>query len=79
MFSLLAYSDVNASLFVLVGKNATLKGFDNFINAVILVAGLSIDMASSYAGSRTLTALCQLGDGPKLFTYIDRAGRPLAS
>jgi amino acid transporter len=32
-----------------------------------------------YGGSRTLTALAQQGYAPKLFTYIDKSGRPLPS
>ncbi|KAJ3539993.1 hypothetical protein NM208_g5253 [Fusarium decemcellulare] len=49
------------------------------MNVVILSSVLSIAIASVYGGSRTLTALCQQSYGPKLFTYIDRAGRPLPS
>lgn len=32
-----------------------------------------------YGGSRTLTALAQQGYAPKIFSYIDRSGRPLPS
>lgn len=74
-----AYADVNSSPFVLVGKNAGLKGFDSFMNVIILVSVLSIGVSSVYGGSRTLTALAQQGYAPKIFTYIDRSGRPLWS
>lgn len=74
-----AYSDSKASPFVLVGKYAGLKGFDHFMNLVILVSVLSIGVSSVYGGSRTLTALAQQGYAPKLFTYIDKSGRPLPS
>lgn len=73
------YADANASPFVLVGKYAGLKGFDSFMNVVILVSVLSIGVSSVYGGSRTLTALAQQGYAPKVFTYIDRSGRPLVS
>ncbi|KAK4120921.1 hypothetical protein N657DRAFT_148032 [Parathielavia appendiculata] len=73
------YADVNASPFVLVGKYANLKGYDSFMNVIILVSVLSIGVSSVYGGSRTLTALAQQGYAPKIFTYIDRSGRPLAS
>ncbi|KJZ72016.1 Amino-acid permease inda1 [Hirsutella minnesotensis 3608] len=74
-----AYADVKASPFVLVGKYANLKGFDHFMNLVILVSVLSIGVSGVYGGSRTLTALAQQGYAPKLFTYIDKSGRPLPS
>lgn len=70
---------VKASPFVLVGNYANLKGFDSFMNLVILVSVLSIGVSGVYGGSRTLTALAQQGYAPKLFTYIDKSGRPLPS
>lgn len=74
-----AYADAKASPFVLVGKYAGLKGFDHFMNVVILVSVLSIGVSGVYGGSRTLTALAQTGYAPKVFSYIDRSGRPLFS
>ncbi|KAF2655385.1 amino acid permease [Lophiostoma macrostomum CBS 122681] len=73
------YIDVNASPFVLVGKDAGLTGFDSFMNVVILVSVISIGVSGVYGGSRTLTALGEQGYAPKFFTYIDRSGRPLWS
>jgi len=74
-----AYADVKASPFVLVGLYAGLKGFDSFMNVVILVSVLSIGVSAVYGGSRTLTALAQQGYAPKIFTWIDKSGRPLPS
>lgn len=74
-----AYNDPKASPFVLVGKYAGLRGFDHFMNLVILVSVLSISVSGIYGGSRTLTALAQQGYAPKIFTYIDKSGRPLFS
>jgi len=71
--------DVNASPFVLVGRYAGLKGFDSFMNVVILVSVVSIGVSGVYGGSRTLTALAEQGYAPKIFAYIDRSGRPLFS
>ncbi|TRX91035.1 hypothetical protein FHL15_008017 [Xylaria flabelliformis] len=71
--------DVAASPFVLVGQYAGLKGFNHFMNVVILVSVISISVSGVYGGSRTLTALAQEGYAPKLFTYVDRSGRPLFS
>jgi amino acid transporter len=74
-----AYADANTSPFVLVGKYANLKGFDSFMNVIILVSVVSIGVSAVYGGSRTLTALAQQGYAPKFFAYIDRSGRPLWS
>ncbi|KAK4179487.1 putative amino-acid permease [Triangularia setosa] len=73
------YINVDASPFVLVGLDANLKGYDSFMNVIILVSVLSIGVSSVYGGSRTLTALAQQGYAPKIFAYIDRSGRPLLS
>jgi amino acid transporter len=74
-----AYADANTSPFVLVGKHANLVGFDSFMNVIILVSVVSIGVSAVYGGSRTLTALAQQGYAPKVFSYIDRSGRPLYS
>lgn len=71
--------DVEASPFVLIGEYAGLNGFNHFINMVIVVSVMSIGVSGVYGGSRTLTAMAQLGYAPKIFTYIDRAGRPTFS
>ncbi|KAI4868185.1 amino-acid permease inda1 [Hypoxylon rubiginosum] len=72
-------NDVTASPFVLVGQYAGLYGFNHFMNFIILVSVVSIGMSGVYGGSRTLTALAQQGYAPKVFAYVDRSGRPLAS
>lgn len=72
-------SDVAASPFVLVGQYAGLNGFNHFMNFIILVSVISIGVSGVYGGSRTLTALAQQGYAPKIFSYVDRSGRPLAS
>jgi len=71
--------DVHASPFVLAAANAGLKGFDSFINVVILISVVSIGMSGVYGGSRTLTALAEQGYAPRFFSYVDQAGRPLWS
>ncbi|KAI8935700.1 Amino-acid permease inda1 [Plenodomus lindquistii] len=69
----------NTSPFVIAGKDAGLEGFDSFMNVVIMVSVVSIGVSGVYGGSRTLTALADQGYAPKIFTYIDRSGRPLWS
>jgi amino acid transporter len=49
------------------------------MNFIILVSVVSIGNSGVYGGSRTLTALAEQGYAPKLFAYVDRAGRPLPS
>jgi yeast amino acid transporter len=72
------YAD-GTSPFVLAGKDAGLTGYDSVMNVTILVSVVSIGLSCVYGGSRTLTALAQQGYAPKVFTYIDRSGRPLPS
>lgn len=64
---------------MLAAKDAGLVGYDSFMNVVILVSVISIGVSCVYGGSRTLTALAQQGYAPKIFTYIDKSGRPLPS
>ncbi|KAK8927043.1 Amino-acid permease inda1 [Metarhizium anisopliae] len=79
LLSSAAYTDVKASPWVLIGFYAKLRGLDHFMNAIILISVLSIGVSAVFGGSRTLTALAQQGYAPKIFTYIDRSGRPLFS
>lgn len=72
-------NNVAASPFVLVGEYAGLKGFNHFMNVVILISVISISVSGVYGGSRTLTALAQEGYAPKIFSYVDKSGRPLFS
>jgi len=74
-----ASTSANTSPFVIAGKDAGLIGFDSFMNVVILVSVVSIGVSGVYGGSRTLTALADQGYAPKIFTYMDRSGRPLWS
>jgi amino acid transporter len=74
-----AFANSQASPFVLVGKYANLDGYDHFFNFVIMISVISIGISGIYGGSRTLTAMAEQGYAPKVFTYVDRAGRPLYS
>ena len=68
-----------ASPFVIVLKDAGIRGLDHLVNATICVSVLSIGMSSIYAGSRTLTALAETGYAPSIFAYVDKSSRPLWS
>lgn len=74
-----SYASSKASPFVLAAEYSGLKGFNHFMNAIILVSVLSIGVSSVYGGSRTLTAMAQTGYAPNIFSYVDRSGRPLFS
>ena len=71
--------DAKASPFVLVFTYANVKGLDHLVNATICISVLSIGLSCVYAGSRTLTALAETGFAPRIFTYVDKSGRPLPS
>lgn len=49
------------------------------INITICISVLSIGLSCVYAGSRVLTAMAETGFAPKIFTYVDKSGRPLFS
>ncbi|GAA5836294.1 hypothetical protein JCM3766R1_003482 [Sporobolomyces carnicolor] len=72
-------SGAGTSPFVIMASLAGLSGLDSFLNIVICISVLSIGLSCVYAGSRVLTALAETGYAPKVFTYIDKSGRPLWS
>jgi amino acid transporter len=49
------------------------------MNAAIMIAVLSVASSSMYGATRTLQALAEQGQAPKILAYIDRKGRPLVS
>lgn len=72
-------SDVKASPFVLAVMDAGIPVMPHIINAVILISVLSVGNASTFAASRTLEALAEIGQAPRFFAYVDKKGRPLAT
>lgn len=72
-------SDAAASPFVIAIHNASIQGLDSVMNVVIMIAVLSVGNSSIYGSSRTLTALAEQQQAPKIFSYIDRNGRPVFS
>ncbi|KAI7460719.1 amino acid permease [Hortaea werneckii] len=71
--------DAKASPFVIAITNAGITGLPSVMNAVILIAVLSVGNSSIYGSSRTLAALADQGQAPKILGYIDRKGRPIVS
>lgn len=70
-------ADASASPFVLSIVNAGIKGLPSVMNVVIMIAVCSVANSSVYAASRTIASLADQGFAPRIFGYIDRAGRPL--
>ncbi|CAF0934661.1 unnamed protein product [Adineta ricciae] len=71
--------DASASPFVIAIEDAGISVLPSIFNALILCAVLSVGNSSVYGASRTLCALAENGQAPKIFTYIDRKGRPLSA
>lgn len=69
----------DASPFVIAVHNAQISAVPSIMNAVILIAVLSVGNSSIYGSSRTIAALADRGQAPKIFGYIDNAGRPLVA
>ncbi len=68
-----------ASPFVISIKNAGIDVLPSLMNVVILIAVLSVGNSAIFGSSRTLAALADQGQAPKIFSYIDRKGRPLVA
>lgn len=73
------HSDANASPFVIAVRNAGISVVPSVMNMVILIAVLSVGNSSVYGSSRTLAALADRGQAPRILGYIDQTGRPIVS
>lgn len=71
--------DITSSPFVIAINHAGIKAVPHIMNAVILVAVVSVGNSSVYGCSRTLASLAVQGLIPSIFGYIDRAGRPMVA
>jgi yeast amino acid transporter len=70
-------ADAKASPFVISIQQAGISGLPSVMNVVIMIAVLSVGNSSIYGSSRTLAALAEQRQAPRIFAYIDRKGRPL--
>ncbi|CAH2351868.1 general amino-acid permease Gap1p [[Candida] railenensis] len=77
--SLLGAGDVTSSPFVIAIVQGGIKVLPSIMNAVILIAVISVGNSSVYGCSRTLASLAVQGLIPKIFGYIDREGRPMVA
>lgn len=70
-------ADASASPFVIAIDNAGIAVLPSIMNVVIMIAVLSVGNSSVYGSSRTLAALAEQGQAPRILAYIDRRGRPI--
>ncbi|KAL6947371.1 hypothetical protein ACO0QE_002254 [Hanseniaspora vineae] len=69
-------STTSASPLVIAASN--IRGLPHIINAVIMMAVLSVANNSLYCSSRVILSICeQFFPNVPLLTYVDRRGRPL--
>lgn len=71
--------DATASPFVIAVEKIGHTILPSVMNAVILIAVLSVGNSSVFGASRTLAALAEQSHAPKILTYVDRKGRPLVA
>ncbi|KAF4437919.1 putative amino acid transport protein GAP1 [Fusarium austroafricanum] len=70
-------ADATASPFVIAIEKAGTSLLPGIMNAIILVAVISVGNSAVFGSSRTLAALAEQSHAPQIFAYVDRQGRPL--
>lgn len=75
----LGEANTTASPFVISIQNAGIEVLPSVMNAVILVSVLSVGNSAVFGSTRTLAALADQGQAPRILAYIDRKGRPLVA
>ena len=72
-------ADTRASPFVIAIANAGIQVLPSVMNCVIMISVLSVGNSAIYGSSRTIAALAEQNQAPRIFAYIDRQGRPLVA
>ncbi len=72
-------ADAAASPFVIAIESAGIQVLPSVMNTVILFAVISVGNSAIFGSSRTLAALADQGQAPRVLGYIDRRGRPLVA
>ncbi|KAF5010844.1 hypothetical protein FDECE_3017 [Fusarium decemcellulare] len=70
-------ADARASPFVIAIEKAGTTILPSVMNAIILVAVISVGNSAVFGSSRTLAALAEQSHAPQIFAYVDKQGRPL--
>ncbi|KAK0734132.1 amino acid permease-domain-containing protein [Lasiosphaeria miniovina] len=72
-------ADASASPFVIAIESAGIDVLPGVMNSVILVAVISVGNSAVFGSSRTLAALADQRQAPRILGYVDRRGRPLVA
>ena len=72
-------NNARASPFVIAIQNAQIQVLPSIMNVVIMISVLSVGNSSIYGSSRTIAALAEQNQAPRIFAYIDRQGRPIVA
>ncbi|KAH7146965.1 amino acid permease-domain-containing protein [Dactylonectria estremocensis] len=67
----------SASAFIIAIETAGVTILPSVMNAVILIAVISVGNSAVFGSSRTLLALAEQSHAPRFFAYVDKQGRPL--
>ncbi|KAH7591693.1 Amino acid permeases signature [Nakaseomyces glabratus] len=69
--------DAAASPLVIAIENGGIKGLPSLMNAIILIAIVSVANSAVYACSRCMVSMAHIGNLPKFLSKVDKRGRPL--
>ncbi|AQZ13811.1 hypothetical protein BZL39_F04410 [Zygosaccharomyces parabailii] len=69
--------DAASSPLVIAIENGGIKGLPSLINAVILIALISVANSAVYACSRCMVSMAQIQNLPKFLSRVDKKGRPI--
>ncbi|EJS43564.1 hip1p [Saccharomyces arboricola H-6] len=69
--------DAASSPLVIAIENGRIKGLPSLMNAIILIAVVSVANSAVYACSRCMVAMAHIGNLPKFLNRVDRRGRPM--
>ncbi|GAM86420.1 hypothetical protein ANO11243_044340 [Dothideomycetidae sp. 11243] len=71
--------DARASPFVIAILNSGIEILPSFMNTVVLISVISVANSAVYGSTRTLAALSDQRQAPRILGYIDRKGRPIVA
>lgn len=69
--------DAASSPLVIAIENGGIKGLPSLMNAIILIAVVSVANSAVYACSRCMVAMAHIGNLPKFLNRVDKKGRPM--
>ncbi|KAH7119177.1 amino acid permease/ SLC12A domain-containing protein [Dactylonectria macrodidyma] len=71
------HSYSSASAFIIAIEKAGITILPSVMNAIVLIAIISVGNSAVFSSSRTLLALAEQSHAPQFFAYVDKQGRPL--